>query len=446
MEDHGPGLLLTSDHVLTSVLDEDAAGIGQSLYPLHRTKTLHLIFKQVFEDFCHSNGMKANLSKSQVFFSGISAQDKRQLQLLLELEEGSFPLKYLGVPMRPTKWKAADCGEILKKIKLRLHTWSSRHLSYAGRVQLITSVLLGLRNYWMNIFLLPQSIIKEVDKLCMWFLWGNDGTRSKFHLTSWSTVCLPKAFGGLGFGEGSKWNKALLGKYIWAISHQQEALWVKWVHAVYLKGQNFWQYHLKDDASWYWRKICQLREMFSQEEIEKAGSNGRFKVRQLYTGLIQLIPVNYKQFVWNRVSVPKHRFIIWLAVNSKLLTRDHLQRVMQLESSLCPVCDQELESHSHLLFGCYFSQQVVLKIHDWFGCSWPLIYSDWCRWIGGMSKGVRASNVAAVLSATVYYVWHNRNICVVHNYFLSIMAVVELIKNAIKCRLSAFYSDDVVKL
>ncbi|XP_062118996.1 uncharacterized protein LOC133832701 [Humulus lupulus] len=255
-----------------------------------------------------------------------------------------------------------------------------------------------------------------------------------------------RAFGGLGFGEGSKWNTALLGKYIWAISHQQEALWVKWVHAVYLKGQNFWQYQLKADASWYWCKICHLREMFSQEEIEKAGNTGRFKLRQLYSGLFQLIPVNYNQFVWNRVSVPKHRFITWLAVNSKLLTRDHLQRVMQLESSLCPVCDQELENHSHLLFGCYFSQQVVQKIHDWFGCSWPLIYSDWCRWIGGMSKGIRASKVAAVLSAIVYYVWHNRNICVVHNYSLSIMAVVELIKNAIKCRLSAFFSDVGVKL
>ncbi|XP_062100825.1 uncharacterized protein LOC133806752 [Humulus lupulus] len=143
------------------------------------------------------------------------------------------------------------------------------------------------------------------------------------------------------------------------------------------------------------------------------------------------IPVNYKQFVWNRVSVPKHRFIAWLVVNSKLLTRDHLHRVMQLDSSLCPVCDQEMESHSHLLFGYCFSQQVVQKVHDWFGCSWPLIYSDWCRWIGGMSKGVRASKVAAVFSATVYYLWHNRNICVVHNYSLSIMAVVELIKKTL---------------
>ncbi|XP_062079234.1 uncharacterized protein LOC133783600 [Humulus lupulus] len=133
------------------------------------------VVKQVFEDFCNSTGLKANINKYQVFFGGVSTTVKDQLLQIFQLEEGTFPLKYLGIPMRPTKWKMADCGEILKKIKLRLHTWASRHLSYVGRTQLITSVLLGLRNYWMNILLLPQSIVKEVDKLCLWFLWGNNG-------------------------------------------------------------------------------------------------------------------------------------------------------------------------------------------------------------------------------------------------------------------------------
>ncbi|XP_062118462.1 uncharacterized protein LOC133832094 [Humulus lupulus] len=64
---------------------------------------LLVISYQVFDDFCNSTGMKANLSKSQVFFGGISAQDKVQLQQLLQLAEGTFPLKYLGIPMRPTK-------------------------------------------------------------------------------------------------------------------------------------------------------------------------------------------------------------------------------------------------------------------------------------------------------------------------------------------------------
>ncbi|XP_062080724.1 uncharacterized protein LOC133785512 [Humulus lupulus] len=132
--------------------------------------------KQIVEDFCSSTGLKANHIKSHVYFGGVPNIEKGHLLQVLQIKEGIFPLNYLGVPMRLTKWKAVDCDVILKKIKLRLHTWASRHLSYAGRTQLITSVLLGLRNYWMNILMLPQSVVKEVDKLCMWFLWGNNGT------------------------------------------------------------------------------------------------------------------------------------------------------------------------------------------------------------------------------------------------------------------------------
>ncbi|XP_062089588.1 uncharacterized protein LOC133796122 [Humulus lupulus] len=149
--------------------------------------------KQVFKDFCCSIGLKENHSKSHVYFGGVPNIEKGHLLQILQIK---------------------------------------RHLSYAGRTQLINYVLLGLRNYWMNIFMLPQSVVKEVDKLCMWFLWGNNGTRSNFHRASWSKVSLPKAYGGLGFGEGAKWNKAMLAKYIWAISHQPEAMWVKWINAV----------------------------------------------------------------------------------------------------------------------------------------------------------------------------------------------------------------------
>ncbi|XP_062113330.1 uncharacterized protein LOC133824458 [Humulus lupulus] len=321
--------------------------------------------KQLFEDFCNSTGLKANQSKSSVFFGGVPSLEKVHLLQILQIKEGTFPLNYLGVPMRPTKWKAVDCDVILKKIKLRLHTWASRHLSYAGRTQLITSVLLGLRNYWMNIFMLPQSVIKEIDKLCMWFLWGNNGTRSHLHRASWSKVSLPKAYGGLGFGEGTKWNKAMLAKYIWAISHQLEVLWVKWINAVYLRGQNFWKYQLKADSSWYWRKLCHIRDTFSEVDINAAASHGYFKIGLFYKRIIHQDQVKYHHFVWNRMSVPKHRFIIWQVVNDNLLTRDHLQK-------------------------------VTLCIQSWLGCKWRLRLKDWTCWIEDRRKGVKSEELKLV--------------------------------------------------
>ncbi|XP_062093621.1 uncharacterized protein LOC133799639 [Humulus lupulus] len=40
----------------------------------------------------------------------------------------------------------------------------------------------------MSVFVLPQSTVKEVEKLFRGFLWGISGNRSKLHLASWQQV------------------------------------------------------------------------------------------------------------------------------------------------------------------------------------------------------------------------------------------------------------------
>uniref|UniRef100_A0A803PSI7 Reverse transcriptase domain-containing protein n=1 Tax=Cannabis sativa TaxID=3483 RepID=A0A803PSI7_CANSA len=172
------------------------------------------IVKEAFQRFSEATGLIANKAKSTVFFGGIPISCKQRLANILQMEEGSFPLKYLGVYLRPTKWRSADCGIILDKLHKNLHTWASRNLSFARRAQLIHSILLGIRNYWMGLFLLPRNIMAAIDKCCSDFLWGSKGNRSKFHIPSWEKVCLPKNSGGLGFREGKIWNIALMAKYI----------------------------------------------------------------------------------------------------------------------------------------------------------------------------------------------------------------------------------------
>ncbi|XP_062086266.1 uncharacterized protein LOC133792381 [Humulus lupulus] len=146
------------------------------------------IIQRAFEGFSSSLGLIINNHKSRIYFGGVSTTVKASILEISQLVEGFFPLTYLGVSLRPTKWKAIDCDIILKKIRLRLRVWASRHLSYAGRVQLVHSVLMGIHNYWMSIFLLPQGVIRDIDRLCRNFLWGEKGSRRKLHLTSWEQI------------------------------------------------------------------------------------------------------------------------------------------------------------------------------------------------------------------------------------------------------------------
>lgn len=82
---------------------------------------------------------------------------------------------------------------------------------------------------WGAVFVLPQSVIKAVDKSCREFLWGGTNYKRKIALVAWTTVCLSKRNGGLNVKDCKKWNVASVGKLLWQVSVNKEMLWVKWV-------------------------------------------------------------------------------------------------------------------------------------------------------------------------------------------------------------------------
>jgi len=86
--------------------------------------------------------------------------------------KGTLPMKYLAVPWSPRKWSAADCHGLVEKISKRINYWTIRHLSYAGRTQLINSVLFTLHTYWTSLFILPKKILKQIEDVCRKFLWN----------------------------------------------------------------------------------------------------------------------------------------------------------------------------------------------------------------------------------------------------------------------------------
>ncbi|XP_062088542.1 uncharacterized protein LOC133795108 [Humulus lupulus] len=321
------------------------------------------VLSEVLDDFSNTTGLHINVNKSQVFFGGVDPREKGEIIRDLGLAEGDFPLKYLGVPLRPTKWK-------------------------------------------------------EIEKLCRGFLWGLNGNRSRIHVASWEKVCLPKSFGDLGFKEGSKWNQAILAKYVWAITEKRDLLWVKWVITVYLKGVPFWSYELKLDTSWYWRKLCRLRQKISLSEILKAGCSGSFCSYVLYNSSLPPSQISYHRAIWSSLNLPKHRFVLWQVVNAHLLTKDNLSKFhIVLDSMLCPVCGDQPESHQHLFFKCFLSRRVVELVFKWLGFrGWLVEFDGWLSWISLKASGMVRLISIAVCAATCYCLWLNRNRCVFEGF------------------------------
>lgn len=148
-------------------------------------------------------------------------------QILLELgfKEGSLPVKYLGLPLISTKLNKDHCMELISKIIARISNWVAKSLSYAGRTQLVNSVLSSLHVYWCSVFILPKIVVKEVEKLCRNFLWHGSNSSSNGGLVAWTTVCRQKSKGGLGIKDVSLWNKAIQVKHIWELITDKKTLW-----------------------------------------------------------------------------------------------------------------------------------------------------------------------------------------------------------------------------
>jgi hypothetical protein len=81
---------------------------------------------------------------------------------------------------------------ILEKITRRIDSWTSKNPSFAGRLQLISTILCGLQVYWTGIFIFPKKIIKDINQKFSRFLWnGRDGNAAKAKMAH-NDLCFPK--------------------------------------------------------------------------------------------------------------------------------------------------------------------------------------------------------------------------------------------------------------
>ena len=130
------------------------------------------IMMGAFHQFTVCSGLKANLEKSNIAFGGECSQIQKECLDITGFTEGHLPFRYLGLPITASRLSKGECKLLVEKITAKIRTWGSRHISYAGRVVLINSVLVGMFSFWAKFFILPQEVITQVTHVCRNFLWG----------------------------------------------------------------------------------------------------------------------------------------------------------------------------------------------------------------------------------------------------------------------------------
>ncbi|KAG7530870.1 Reverse transcriptase zinc-binding domain [Arabidopsis thaliana x Arabidopsis arenosa] len=225
-------------------------GGGSSLQGIYET----------LDDFAGWSGLHMNRDKTQLFYAGLSQTESNALASY-GFTVGSLPIRYLGLPLMSRKLKVSEYEPLIGKITARFNAWAVKSLSFAGRAQLIGSVISGTVNFWISTFVLPKGCIRRIESLCSRFLWSGGTEKRGLVKVAWAHVCLPKKEGGLGLRRFADWNRTMCLRLVWLLFSNSGSLWVAWhKHHNISTSTNFWNQVESTGDSWSWKSILRLRE------------------------------------------------------------------------------------------------------------------------------------------------------------------------------------------
>ncbi|KAL2225760.1 UNVERIFIED_CONTAM: hypothetical protein Sindi_3051800 [Sesamum indicum] len=392
--------------------------------------------KRGLDQFAEWSGLRLNVQKSHVIISRSAQAWKDQILTIMGFQEGQLPMRYLGLPLLSSRLSIPDCQPLLLKIDARINGWEGISLSYAGRIQIIKSVLSAMSIYWAT------------------FLWKGTSTLG-YAKVVWKDVCKPINEGGQGIKDIGILNRSLMAKQLCdVIRCDRTSIWVEWLKQTRLHNTSIWTINEKG-GSWGWRKLLRLcssirpmtefligegrsfylwkdpwhhlgplitrfprgRSLLGLDESTKLQvvinegqwqwpfiidlecmeityilpqihggddrinwrfSEGRPTTQSLYRFFCPPGPkVGWSSLLSGSLKIPRHNFILWLAIQEKL-----------------PTTDKPWMTH---LGGCIICDEGWTRDVEWASRKW---------------RGKHIVNVAyrALLSACIYHIWRERNL------------------------------------
>lgn len=128
---------------------------------------------------------------------------------------------------------------------------------------------------------------------------------------------------------------------------------------------------------------------------------------------------------------------IILAILERLYTRDRLKKWGITNEIVYPMCNSELESHQHLFFACNITKLISQQLLKWLSVNRQSQgWEDEMEWAirNARKKDGVADVYRATLSASVYYVWQEKNYMIFQNKSRNVNQIVRQIIQDLHCR------------
>ncbi|XP_074300543.1 uncharacterized protein LOC141631821 [Silene latifolia] len=258
------------------------------------------------------------------------------------------------------------------------------------------------------------GVINRIEAICRNFLWDGGVDYLRSPLVSWEKICRPKSEGGLGLNCAIDWNKAAVGKLVWWLATKPDHLWVRWVNTVYIKGKPWLDYSPSSNSSWSWRKICQIKSLYQesyQQNIWTMDIGKGYSIAKGYDFIRNKGGrVQWHSLIWTKYTSPKHSFIAWIYFHKAFKTNFKMHKFGIGDDDTCTICGMDSETESHLFFECEYSSRIIALIGNQIREIIPANnHTEWRKRLSG--SGIRREVINALVNASIYAIWRQRNQC-----------------------------------
>ncbi|XP_022019023.1 uncharacterized protein LOC110919054 [Helianthus annuus] len=394
------------------------------------------LVRNVLEKFTSVSGLVPSLPKSTVFFCNVPSQVKAEILSLLPFHEGELPVRYLGVPLISTKLSFRDCRVLVERMERKVDNWMSKLLSFAGRLQLLNSVLAAMYTYWASVFILPMRIVKDLEKRMrrpyVWKLIGS-GSQTNAWSDNWCSCSpirnfiTPRRIAQAGFNLQTTVAELVDANGNWR--------WPQAWYDLFPVLINVMAPSLVPDSvdRLGWREVGGKIVHFSSWE---AWNNLRVRDNK----------VAWVNMVWYGQCIPRHSFHLWLVLKNKLKTQDRLAvweagSETNLRLMCCPLCNYGRDSRDHLFFQCSYAAKIwsivkekvdMVNVND----SWSSIMA-WIE-LNASSKTLEHIVCKLVVAASTYFIWQERNNQLFSNIHRKEEMVAQIILDMVRLRIMSF--------
>jgi hypothetical protein len=171
------------------------------------------------------SGMLINYNKSELIPCNLSEDQIHNAAHIFGCPVGSFPIKYLGVPLHYDKLRREDIQPLVDNILKRVGSWRGKLLSHAAKVTLIQSRLASVPVYLLSVIKFPKWAIKVLNSHFANFLWSDSEEDNKYHLANWESISMLKEFGGIGIPSLRDLNTYLVAPWIKRYQYGNGRIW-----------------------------------------------------------------------------------------------------------------------------------------------------------------------------------------------------------------------------